>query len=427
MEDLVTAVAPPGAEPAQEASRCRFCGLPLHATFVDLGMSPLANSYRRPEDLGRAEMFYPLRALICDGCLLVQLEEFESREDIFTDYLYFSSYSDTFLRHAREYVESAVARYGLGPGSHVVEIASNDGYLLQYLVERGIPVTGIEPAENVAEVARAKGVPTVVGFFGEAMARDMVARGQAADLVIGNNVLAHVPDLNDFVRGIRLLLAPGGTATLEFPHLQRLMAGNQFDTIYHEHFSYFSFHSVRQVFAHHGLTIHDVEEIAPHGGSLRIHARHTAEVAERPVSARVVDLDRRETEAALHRMEGYREFPERVRRAKRRLLTFLIEAAEAGKTVAAYGAPAKATTLLNYAGARSDLIDYTVDRSPHKQGLFLPGTRIPIHAPERIRETRPDYLLLLAWNLRDEVVEQTRYIREWGGRHVVPIPELEVL
>jgi SAM-dependent methyltransferase len=409
------------------ASRCRFCGQPLATTFVNLGMSPLANSYRRPEELGQAEKFYPLHALVCEGCLLVQLDQYETPEDIFTDYAYFSSYSDTFLRHAREYVDHAVDRFELGSESRVVEIASNDGYLLQFMVDRGIPVTGVEPAENVARAAREKGIPTLSGFFGEAMARDLVSQGLQADLVIANNVLAHVPDLNDFVRGIKVLMVPGGTATLEFPHLQRLMEGNQFDTIYHEHFSYFSFHSVERVFAHHGLTLYDVDEIPTHGGSLRIYAEHSEDKSGQISSPRIADLKRGELDAGLHQLEGYGGFPERVRRAKRRLLAFLIEAREAGKSVAAYGAPAKGNTLLNYAGVRTDLIDFTVDRSPHKQGLFLPGTQIPIFPPEHIRESQPDYLLILAWNLKDEIVEQTRYIHDWGGRHVVPIPQLEIL
>jgi SAM-dependent methyltransferase len=417
--------APVRAPVSPGSSGCRFCGSVLETTFVDLGMSPLANSYRRREDLRRPETYYPLRALVCDICFLVQLEEYEPPEEIFTDYAYFSSYS--LLEHARQYVEMAVDRFGLGPASHVLEIASNDGYLLQFLVERGIPVTGVEPADNVARVAREKGIPTLVRFFGEALARELVERGLRADLVIGNNVLAHVPDLNDFVRGIKVVLAPGGTATLEFPHLQRLLEGSQFDTIYHEHFSYFSFHSAARVFAHHGLTLHDVEEIPTHGGSLRVYARHSEEVETESPCARVAEVQRKEREAGLLGLEGYRDFPERVRRAKRRLLAFLIECREAGKSVAAYGAPAKGTTLLNYAGVRTDFIDYAVDRSPHKQGLFLPGTHIPIHGPERIKETRPDYLLILAWNLKDEIVEQTAYIREWGGRHVVAIPELEVL
>jgi SAM-dependent methyltransferase len=417
----------PRLDARARGSGCRFCGRPLEATLIDLGMSPLANSYRRLEDLGRPEAYYPLRVLVCGACLLVQLEEYEPPEEIFTDYAYFSSYSDTFVRHARDYVEMAVERFRLGPASQVVELASNDGYLLQHLVERGVPVTGVEPAANIARAAREKGVHTLVGFFGQNMAREMVADGLRADLVIANNVLAHVPDLNDFVRGIKVLLAPGGTATLEFPHLQRLMCDTQFDTIYHEHFSYFSFHSAERVFRHHGLTLYDVEEIPTHGGSLRIYAGHSAEMADGRVSPRTEDVKRAEVEAGLCSLDGYRDFPARVRRAKRRLLSFLIQAREAGKSVAAYGAPAKGNTLLNYAGVGVDFIDYTVDRSPHKQGLFLPGTHIPIYPPEHIRETRPDYLLILPWNLQDEIVEQTRHIRTWGGRHVVPVPELKVL
>jgi len=389
-------------------------------------MSPLANSYLSAEQLNRMEPFYPLRVYVCEACLLVQLEAFETPESIFGDYAYFSSYSDSWLRHARAYAEMAIDRFALGSASRVVEVASNDGYLLQYFVERGIPVLGIEPAANVARVAIEQGIPSLVRFFGQPTARDLAADGTRADLLIGNNVLAHVPDLNDFVAGLKIVLAPGGVITMEFPHLARLMAENQFDTIYHEHFSYFSLIAVRRVFAYHGLTIFDVEELPTHGGSLRIFARHT-EDGSHPVGERVVELLAREEQAGYTRLEHYLAFGEQVKATKRKLLRFLGQAKDAGLRIVAYGAPAKGNTLLNYCGAGTDVIDFTVDRSPHKQGLFLPGTHIPIRTPEAIRELQPDYVLILPWNLREEIVEQMAFVREWGGRFVVPIPEVTVL
>ncbi len=405
---------------------CRFCGAPLSEVFVDLGASPLANSYLEPEDLRKAEAFYPLCVYVCGECLLVQLPEEERPEAIFSDYAYFSSYSDSWLLHARTYAEAMIERFGLGAGHQVIEIASNDGYLLRWLKERGVPVLGIEPARNVAEAAEAAGIPTIVKFFGEATARELVAEGKRADLLVGNNVLAHVPGLNDFVKGLKILLTPSGVLTMEFPHLLRLMAEDQFDTIYHEHYSYFSFATVRKVFAAHGLTLFDVEELPTHGGSLRIFARHT-EDASKPVGERVADLLAREEAAGLGELEIYRSFGERVQRVKWGLLRFLIESKEAGKSIAGYGAPAKGNTLLNYCGVRTDFLDYTVDRSPHKQGRYLPGVRIPIHGPDRLRETRPDYVLILPWNLKEEIVEQMADVRSWGGRFVVAIPEVEIL
>jgi SAM-dependent methyltransferase len=356
----------------------------------------------------------------------VQLEEFETPAQIFNDYAYFSSYSDTWLAHAKAYTRAMTQRLGLGPTSFVVEIASNDGYLLQYFVEQGVPVLGIEPAANVAAVAEKKGVPTLVKFFGTKTATDLVSSGRKADLILGNNVLAHVPDLNDFVRGMTVLLKPGGVVSMEFPHLLRLMQESQFDTIYHEHFSYISFLVAERVFAAHGLTLFDVDELPTHGGSLRIYARHAANAAL-PVSRNVAELRAREQAAGLERADTYRSFAEQVKAAKRSLLKFLISAKEAGKRVVGYGAPAKGNTLLNYCGVRSDLLEFTVDRSPHKQGRFLPGVRIPIYAPERIVEERPDYVLILPWNLKDEIVAQMAGIRAWGGRFVVPIPETRVI
>ena len=405
--------------------RCRFSGIPLRHVFADLGMSPLANSYLAPEQLNRAEKFYPLRAYVSEDNFLVQLEEFETPDHIFSDYAYFSSFSDSWLNHAKAYVEMMIERFKFGPETQVIEIASNDGYLLQYFHERKIPVLGIEPAANVAEAARKKGIPSVVKFFGVETARSLVQEGTQADLLLGNNVLAHVPNLNDFVAGMKIALKPGGILTMEFPHLLELIRHNQFDTIYHEHFSYFSFLTVERVFAKHGITLFDVEQLPTHGGSLRIFGRH-AEASEPKVTARVSQLKQQEEAAGLTRLETYSKFGEQVKETKRKLLDFLIAAKRQGKTIAAYGAPAKGNTLLNYCGVGRDFIDYTVDRSPHKQGLSLPGTHIPIEAPEKIKATKPDYLLILPWNLREEIMQQMSFIREWGGQFVVPIPEATV-
>lgn len=405
-------------------STCRFCSTALRHTFADLGMSPLANSYLSDEQCQEMEPFYPLHAFVCETCLLVQLEEFESPAAIFGDYAYFSSYSDSWLDHARRYVDMAYERFALGVQSRVVEIASNDGYLLQYFVAKGIPVLGIEPAANVAAAAESKGIPSLVKFFGRETARELAADGIHADLLIGNNVLAHVPDLNDFVGGMRILLAPNGVITMEFPHLMRLMAENQFDTIYHEHFSYFSLLTVQRIFEHHGLSIYDVEELPTHGGSLRIFACHHEQL--RPASERLLALRERERHAGFLRLEHYTSFGEQVKQTKRELLRFLIDTKQAGKTIVGYGAPAKGNTLLNYCGIRADFVDYTVDRSPHKQGRVLPGTHIPIYGPEKIAETRPDYVLILPWNLKDEIMRQMAAIRDWGGKFVVPIPTVEI-
>ncbi|HEX6040825.1 class I SAM-dependent methyltransferase [Longimicrobium sp.] len=404
---------------------CRFCGAPLRHSFCDLGMSPLSNALLGPEQLHDAERFYPLHALVCDGCWLVQLGEFESPERIFGHYVYFSSYSESWLRHARAYAEMIRARLGLGADSFVVEVASNDGYLLRNFVQAGIPALGIEPAANVAQVAREAGVDTLVRFFGTEVAGELAAQGRQADLVAANNVLAHVPALNDFVAGLRALLKPAGVATLEFPHLVRLMAENQFDTIYHEHFSYFSLLTVRRVMEAHGLRVFDVEELPTHGGSLRVYAcRDEAPIATEPA---VEALLERERAFGLERLETYLAFGERVREVKWALLEFLIRARREGKRVVGYGAAAKGNTLLNYCGIRTDFVDYVVDRSPHKQGLFLPGTHVPVLAPEEIARTRPDYVLILPWNLRDEIMRQMGEVRDWGGRFVVPIPTVQVL
>ena len=404
---------------------CLFCSAPLRQTFVDLGMSPLCESYLPAEALNQVERFYPLHAYVCERCFLVQVEQYVSPEAIFTEYAYFSSFSDSWLAHAKAYVDMIASRLGLSGTSRVIELGSNDGYLLQYFVAKGMPVLGVEPARNVAEAAVARGVPTHVAMFGRQTARELQAQGLQADLLIGNNVLAQVPDVNDFVAGMKLLLKPGGVLTMEFPHLMRLMQENQFDTIYHEHFSYFSFLTAERIFAAHGLRLFDVQELRTHGGSLRIYAGH-AEESGTPESEEVRRLRAREASAGLNRLETYAAFTEQVHETKRRLLEFLINVKRAGKHIAGYGAPGKGNTLLNYCGIRTDFLDYTVDRNPYKHGRFLPGTHIPIHAPEKIRQTRPDYVLILPWNLKDEIMEQVSYIREWAGQFVVPIPDVKV-
>jgi SAM-dependent methyltransferase len=404
---------------------CRFCGAQLEQTFVDLGMSPLCESYPAAADFRRGESYYPLHVYVCTTCFLVQLEEFERVENIFGDYPYFSSYSDSWLKHAEDYCHKMKARLGLDAQSFVVEVASNDGYLLQYFVKQGIPVLGIEPAANVAKVAVEKNVPTLVRFFGANLATELALQNRGADLVLGNNVLAQVPDLNDFVEGLKILLKPTGVLTLEFPHLLQLIKHNEFDTIYHEHFSYFSLLSTRKILEAHGLKIYDVEELASHGGSLRVYACRK-ESSTHEVKPLVDMLIAEEKRAGLDAPDGYRDFTAQVKQTKFELLDFLLTAARQGKRVAGYGAPGKSATLLHYCGIGKDLIEYTVDRSPHKQGRFLPGTHIPIYHPDRIRETKPDYVVILPWNLKTEITEQLKYIREWGGRFVVPIPRLLV-
>jgi SAM-dependent methyltransferase len=372
------------------------------------------------------EVFYPLHAYVCLNCFLVQLAEFEPPEAIFSDYLYFSSYSDSWLEHAEQYVSDVIKRFHLTTRSRVIEIASNDGYLLQYFQGAGIPCLGIDPAKNVAAVAQEQGINTLVAFFGTALANELTASRKHADLLIGNNVLAHVPDLNDFVAGMKIVLSRRGVITMEFPHLLELIEFNQFDTIYHEHFSYFSLLTVNRLFASHGLRVFDVGQLPTHGGSLRIYACHADYTGHR-TTRRVPELIEIERASGLDHLAGYVAYPERVKRTKRALLKFLIDAQDRGLSTVAYGAPAKGNTLLNYCGIRGDLLEYTVDRSPHKQGRFLPGTHLPICAPDYVRETRPDYLLILSWNLRDEIIDDVSYIRDWGGKFVVPIPELAVV
>jgi SAM-dependent methyltransferase len=417
--------AAPAGDSMAAPSFCRFCGARLEDTFVDLGMSPLCESYVRPDRLSEPERLYPLHAWICRQCLLVQLDAIVPPEQIFSEYAYFSSYSDSWVAHARTFAEAVIQRFDLGAGSRIVEIASNDGYLLQHFVARGLDVLGIEPAANVAKVAETRGIPTEVQFFGRAVAVDLRSRRGRADLLIGNNVLAHVPDLNDFVSGLKELLSPDGAITMEFPHLVQLIEQNQFDTIYHEHFSYFSFLTAERILVAHGLRIFDVDELTTHGGSLRIYAEHAERSPDRQ-SDHVEQLRNRERSGGYDRIERYAGFADKVKAVKGSLLEFLTRAKTEGRRVAGYGAPGKGNTLLNYCGIGPDLVEYTVDRSPYKQGLYTPGMRIPIGPPERISETRPDYLLILPWNLKDEIMKQMAHIRQWGGRFVVPIPSVQV-
>jgi SAM-dependent methyltransferase len=392
---------------------------------VDLGVSPLCETYIPADRLDAMEPFYPLHAYVCNRCWLVQVREYVRPEAIFTEYAYFSSYSDSWLAHAAGYVDQMVPRFGLGPGSLVIEVGSNDGYLLQYFIARGVPVLGVEPARNVAAAAAARGVPTVIDMFGHRAAQALVAAGRRADLLVGNNVLAQVPDLNDFVAGLAHMLAPRGVLALEFPHLLRLLDENQFDTIYHEHFSYFSLGTVERVLTAHGLTLFDVDQLPTHGGSLRVYAQRAGDGVQ-AVSPRVGALIDGERAAGLECLERYGAFRAQVHESKRALLEFLIGVRRAGKRVAGYGAPGKGNTLLNYCGIGTDFIEYTVDRSRYKQGKYLPGSRIPVFAPGRILETRPDYLLILPWNLREEIMAQMADIRAWGGRFVIPIPRVTV-
>lgn len=402
---------------------CRFCGEDLNKTFINLGAQPLSNSYVSDEK--QPENIYPLHVWVCGNCKLVQLEEYETPEEIFSEYSYFSSYSDSWLKHAKEYTDYMVERFGFNDKSHVVEIASNDGYLLQYFIEKGIPVLGIEPAKNVAAVAEQKGVTTLNEFFGVALANKL-AKKQKADLLLGNNVLAHVPDINDFVEGMHVLLADDGIITMEFPHLLQLIADNEFDTIYHEHFSYLSFSVVNQIFAVHGLKIFDVEELETHGGSLRIFACHN-NLNKYDISKSVAEMLRREETACLLDMTAYTHFEKRVQQTKRDLLALLIQLKNAGKNIVAYGAAAKGNTLLNYCGIGTDFINYVVDKNPNKQGVFLPGSRIPVLAPDIIKQTKPDYVLVLPWNLKSEITEQLSYIKDWQGKFIFAIPHVEVI
>lgn len=426
MSAVFTLAKRSAASATQEVPRCRFCGASLRRTFVDLGMSPLCQTQILPEHLNSAENFYPLHVRICDACFLVQLDEYVRPEVIFgSNYPYFSSYSQSWVAHAKRYTEKMQREHGIGHSSFVVELASNDGYLLQHFKAAGIRCLGVEPTAGTAAAAVAKGIPTEVAFFGQELARRLREQYGTADLVVGNNVLAHVPDLNDFVAGVALLLAPSGFATFEFPHLMRLIEFNQFDTIYHEHFSYFSFTTARRVFAAHGLDVFDVEELPTHGGSLRVYVQSSSH-GHRVVAPTVAGLLAREAAEGVTDPAMYAGFESRVHATKRRLLSFLIDAKEAGKRVVGYGAPGKGNTLLNYCGIGTDFLDFTVDRNPAKQGTYTPGTRIPILAPNSILEARPDYVLILPWNLRDEIEREMGAVRSWGGRFVVPIPAVEV-
>lgn len=405
---------------------CRFCNNPLAYTFVDLGMQPLCQDHVKPEELNKMEPHYPLRVHVCNRCFLVQIQEYVKPKAIFNDYAYFSSYSDTWLAHAKAYTEQMTERFGLNSDSFVVEIASNDGYLLQYFQSAKIPLLGIEPALNVAQFAiKMKQIPTETKFFGQATARYFKRKYGQADLLIGNNVLAHVPDINDFVKGLKYFLKPGGVITMEFPHLQRLIEENQFDTIYHEHFSYFSFSTVSEIFEFHGLKLWDVEELPTHGGSIRIYGKHSNDESK-PVTDRAKELIQRELKLGFKEIDYYDGFKEIVKETKRKILEFLIKAKRENKQIIGYGAPGKGNTLLNYCGVRTDFLDYTVDRNPVKQDNFLPGTLIPIYHTHMIKETKPDYVFILPWNLKDEIIQQHSYIKDWGGKFVVPIPEIRI-
>lgn len=404
---------------------CRFCNAPLVHVFADLGVTPLANAYVKPADAASPDAAYPLRAFVCSECWLVQADAFASPEDIFGDYAYFSSFSDSWVEHARRFADGAIERLGLTAGSQVIEVASNDGYLLRHFVARGIPSLGIEPAQNVAKVAREAGVPTECRFFGRDTATDLAERGLLADLVVGNNVLAHVPDINDFVGGMAIVLKPDGVVSFEFPHLLQLMENVQFDTIYHEHFYYLSLLAVENVLARHGLVVVDVEELPTHGGSLRVTAARKSSIAHRPTRA-VEKVRNDERAAGLADVASYRAFQQTIGPVREGLLAFLRKAQAEGRSVAAYGAAAKGNTLLNFCGIGTDLIAYVVDRSPHKQGHLLPGSRLPIHAPEKLAETKPDYVLILPWNISAEIVANND-ISAWGGRYVIAVPELAVL
>lgn len=405
--------------------KCRFCDTLLVHTFVDLGMSPLSNAFLTQNELNCQEKYYPLQAYVCHNCWLVQLEAVESPEHIFSNYAYFSSYSDTCLNSAQAYTDLMIAQFGLHQQSQVIEIASNDGYLLQYFQQRQIPVLGIEPATNVARIAEQKGIATLNKFFNGQLAGELVNQGQQADLLIANNVLAQVPELNDFVAGMKRLLKPTGVLTLEFPHLWQLLKHNQFDTIYHEHFSYFSWLTIAKILAAHRLTVFDVEELSMHGGSLRVYVQHH-EVNQHRVEERVTQLQRQEMAAGLNQLETYCGFHDRVKKIKYQLVNFITFLKNQGNRIVGYGAPAKGNTLLNYCGIRTDLIDYTVDRNPHKQGLYLPGTHIPIQPVEMIYQTRPNFLLILPWNLTEEIMQQMQVIRQWNGKFIIPIPQVTV-
>ncbi|HEC98965.1 MAG TPA: class I SAM-dependent methyltransferase [Proteobacteria bacterium] len=407
--------------------KCRFCSTPLHHKFLDLGSAPPSNSFLTKEQLNQPATFYPLKLYACEKCWLVQIDEYKKSDEIFSqDYIYFSSYSKSWLDHAKKYVDMITDRLGLDATSHVIEIASNDGYLLQCFLGKQIPCLGIEPSANTAQVARGKGIETLEEFFGADLAKRLAQEGRRADLIIGNNVLAHVPDINDFVRGLKIALKPTGVVSMEFPHLMRLVEENQFDTIYHEHFSYLSFHTVRRIFAKHGLVLFDLEELTTHGGSLRTYARHD-ENDSKPVTPNVAELLEKEAARGMLRLDYYLDFQKKADKVKYALLSFLIEQKKQGNKVAAYGAAAKGNTLLNYCGVRDDLIAFVADASPYKQGKYLPGSHIPVVSEEEIRKSKPDFILILPWNIKEEIIAQLDYIRTWGGKFVVPIPHIQII
>jgi 2-polyprenyl-3-methyl-5-hydroxy-6-metoxy-1,4-benzoquinol methylase len=405
---------------------CRFCQHKLTEEFVDMVNAPPSNSFLTEGQLSEPETFYPLKLYVCEKCWLVQIQEYKKAKEIFSgDYVYFSSYSQSWLEHAKIYVDMIIEKLGLTSLSLVIEIACNDGYLLQYFRRKHIPCIGIEPSENTAEVAKEKGIDVIVDFFGERLARQLAEEGKVADLLIGNNVLAHVPNINDFVAGLKIALKPKGVITMEFPHLMRLIERNQFDTIYHEHFSYLSFRTTKAVFAAHELELFDVEELPTHGGSLRIYAKHLKD-ASHPISSAVIELEQEETRQGMFKLEYYRSFQQKIDRVKNSLVSFLIEKKRQGKKVVAYGAAAKGNTLLNYCGIKKDLLPFVVDASPHKQGKFLPGVHIPVTSEEQIHKHKPDFVLILPWNLKQEISQQLKYIRNWGGQFVVSIPEVHI-
>ena len=406
---------------------CRYCNTALTHEFADLGFSPPSNSFLTKEQLNGPETFYPLKTLVCDKCFLVQIDEFAKHDEIFnSDYVYFSSFSTSWLAHAKAYTQMMTERFGFNEKSQVIEIASNDGYLLQYFKEQGVPVLGIEPTANTAAAAKEKGIDSVVDFFGVRLAKDLAAKGTKADLLLGNNVLAHVPDINDFAGGLKILLKEDGVITFEFPHLLQLIDKNQFDTIYHEHFCYLSLIAVQQIFEHQGLNIFDVEEVTTHGGSLRIFAKHK-EDASKEISANVAAMLQKETDFGLSDLKVYLSYQQKAEKVKNDFTKFLIEAKEAGKTVAGYGAAAKGNTLLNFAGIKKDLLHFVVDASPHKQNKFLPGVHIPVFSEQKIKDEKPDYIVILPWNLKEEISAQLSYIKDWGGKFVVAVPQLEIL
>ena len=411
--------------PSDKVHHCRLCGTGLKHTFIDLGMSPPCESFVPREQIDSMEPYYPLHVFVCEECLLVQLNEYVSPQAIFEEYAYFSSYSTSWVAHAQKYCHQMARQLELNRDSLVVELASNDGYLLQHFIPLNIPVLGVEPAANVAKVAIEKGVPTRVEFFGEKYAQELIDEGLRADLIVGNNVLAQVPDLNDCVAGMKLLLKPEGVITLEFPHIEKLIAENQFDTIYHEHFSYFSLLTIQHMAKKHGLKVIEVEELVTHGGSLRVHLSH--QTSTRPIQSNVARVLNNEIKAGLDKITVYTSFVERARKVKRELLSFLIGAKEAGKTICGYGAPGKGNTLLNYCGVGTDFLDFTVDRNPYKHGRYTPGMHIPIEPVEAIDLMKPDYILILPWNLKDEIVAQMRHVQEWGAKFVVPIPGVSII